>query len=128
MASKAPKGKAADTDKAIKERANRKPQAETQEETPARPIMIILRQPIKQEPEPLAMKINIGSQEEEAKEEAEDLTEHLERRPKMSTAEPPGERSDPKKDGTPIPCTENPVPRVEPEPVRAKLVTKLPTQ
>ena len=45
------------------------------------------------------MKINIGTQEEEAEEEP---TEHLQRRQKTSTAKQAGERSDPKKDGTPI--------------------------
>ena len=84
MASKAPKGKAADTDKAEKERANRKRQAETQEETPARPIKITLCRLVQQEPDPLAMKINLGTQEEEAK---EDLTEQLQRRQKKSIAD-----------------------------------------
>ena len=58
LASKAPKGKA------TKERANRKRQAETQEETPARPITIIPRGPVQLEPDPLAMKIKIGTEEE----------------------------------------------------------------
>ena len=60
------------------------------------------------------MKINIGTQEEEA---VEDPTEHLQRHQKISTAEQAGERSYQKKDGTLIPRTENPVPRVVPEPV-----------
>ena len=77
LASKVPKGKAADTDKATKEHANRKQQAETQEETPARPIKITLRRPNQQEPDPFAMKINLGTQEEEAE---ENPTKHLQRR------------------------------------------------
>ena len=125
MASKAPKGKAANTDKAAKERANRKRQAETQEETPARPIKIIFHRPVQQEPDPLAAKINIGTQEEEAEEEP---LEHVQRRQKASTAEQVGERSDPKKDGTPLPRTEHPAPRMEPEPIRTKPFTELPAQ
>ena len=91
LASKAPKGKAADKDKATKERTNRKRQAETQEETPARPLKIIFRRPVQQEQDPLATRINIGTQEEEAEEEP---TEHLQRCQKTSTAEQAGERSD----------------------------------
>ena len=74
LASKAPKGKASDMNKATKERANRKRQAEMQEETLARPITSILRRTVQLEQDPLAMKINIGTQEEEADEES---TEHL---------------------------------------------------
>ena len=84
LASKATKGKAADTDKATKECANRKWQAKMQEETPARPIKITLRRPNQQEPDLLAMKINLGTQEEEAK---EDPTEHLQWRQKKSTTD-----------------------------------------
>ena len=91
LASKAPKGKAADKDKATKERTNRKRQAETQEETPARPIKITLCRLVQQEPDPLAMKINLGTQEEEAE---KDPIEHLQRRQKKSIAEQAGERSD----------------------------------
>ena len=76
LASKPTKGKVADTDKTTKECPNRKRQVETQEETPAWPIMITLRRPSQQEPDPLVMKINLGTQEEEAK---EDPTEHLQR-------------------------------------------------
>ena len=71
------------------------------------------------------MKFNIGTQEEEAEEEP---TEQLQWRQKTSTAKQAGERSDPKKDGTSIPCTEEPIQRVEPEPVRTEPVTELPAQ
>ena len=114
------KGKTDDTEKATKEHATRKRSGETQEETPARPLKIILRQSVQQESDPLTMKINIGTQEEEAE---EDPTQHLQRRQKTSTPEQAGERSDPKKDGTLLPHTEHLAARVEPEPV-----TELPAQ
>ena len=71
------------------------------------------------------MKINIGTQEEEAEEEP---TEHLQRRQKTSTAKQTGERSNPKKDGMLLSRTEDPIPMVEPEPVRTEPVTELPAQ
>ena len=108
LVSKAPKGKAADTDKASIERANRKRQAGTQEETPARLITVILRRPIQQEPDPLAMKINIKTQEEEVE---EDPIEHLQT----------GRGAFGTKEG----CDTD---RVEPEPVRAESVTEVPAQ
>ena len=42
-----------------------------------RPITIIVRRPVPLEQDPLAMKINIGTQEEEVEEEP---TEHFQRR------------------------------------------------
>ena len=72
LASKAPKGKAADTEKATK--ATQKRQGETQEESTARPLKIVFCRSIQQEPDPLAARINIETQEEEAEEEP---TEHL---------------------------------------------------
>ena len=121
LAAKATKGKEADTEKTAKERPN---QAETQEATPARPIKITFRRPGQQEPDPLAMKINLGTQEEET---AEEPSEHLQRRQKKSTADHAGKQSGPEKDRTPIPRTEGPEPRVESEPVRTEPVTEFPT-
>ena len=71
------------------------------------------------------MKINRGTQEEEAE---EDPIEHLQRRQKKSTADQAGLRPDPKKDGTLIPHTEGLEPRVEAEPIRTELVTELSVQ
>ena len=68
LESRAPRGKA------TKERATSKRQAETGEEPLVRPIAIIVRQPVPLEQDPLARKINIGTQEEQAEEEP---TEHL---------------------------------------------------
>ena len=99
LESRAPRGKA------TKERATSKRQAETGEEPLVRPIAIIVRQPVPLEQDPLARKINIGTQEEEAEEEP---TEHLQRRQKTSTARQAGEHADPKKDGTPLPRNEEP--------------------
>ena len=99
---------------------------ETQEETPARPLKITFRRPVQQRTDTLAARINIGTQEEEAEEEP---TEHLQRRlMMMNTVEQAGERSDPQKDGTPLPHAEHPAPRVEPEqePVWTKPIIEFP--
>ena len=43
-------------------------------------------------------------------------------------AHPAVQENDPKKDGTPLPRTEEPIPRVELEPVRTEQATELPAQ
>ena len=78
-----------------------------------RPLKINLHRE-EQQPNPLAAKINIGTQEEEAEEgPADNLLHHQ----KRSDVEQKGDESGPVKDNTLTPRSEGPEPRKEKEPI-----------
>ena len=124
LASKAISWKEAETSQLAKEKIIRKPQADkgTPVETPTKTLKIILRRPGQQEPDPLAEKINRGTQEEEMEEEP---SEHLQRRQKKSTVNQIGEQSGPEKHRTSTTRSEGPKTRKEPEPEQPEPVTGL---